>query len=56
MYQRALEGNEKALGLEHPSTLDIVKNLGLLYANWGKLDEAEVMYQRALKEYKTAPG
>ena len=31
MYQRALKGNENALGAEHTSTLSIVNNLGLLY-------------------------
>jgi hypothetical protein len=49
MYQRALQGNEKALGAEHTSTLDTVNNLGLLYRNQGKLAEAEQMYQRALQ-------
>jgi tetratricopeptide (TPR) repeat protein len=49
MYQRALRGYEKALGAEHTSTLDTVNNLGILYADQGKLAEAEEMYQRALK-------
>ena len=44
---RALEGREKAWGLEHISTLDTVNNLGILYAEQGKLAEAEKMYQRA---------
>lgn len=44
MYQRALQGYEKALGLEHTSTLAAVNNLGLFYADQGKLDEAEKMY------------
>ncbi|KAL2829086.1 hypothetical protein BJY01DRAFT_240744 [Aspergillus pseudoustus] len=48
MYQRALAGKEKALGLDHTSTLRTVHNLGLLYSNQGKLQEAEEMYQRAL--------
>jgi len=52
MYQRALQGYEKALGPDHTSTLNVVNNLGLLYADQGKLDEAEKMYQRALKSYK----
>jgi Tfp pilus assembly protein PilF len=47
MYQRALQGYEKAWGPEHTSTLRIVNNLGLLYVSQGKLDEAEQMYQRA---------
>ena len=49
MYQRALQGYEKAWGLEHTSTLNTVNNLGLLYANQGKLVEAKQMYQRALQ-------
>jgi len=49
MYQRALQGYEKAWGPEHTSTLDTVNNLGNLYADQGKLIEAEQMYQRALQ-------
>ncbi|KAN0070370.1 hypothetical protein V8E54_011239 [Elaphomyces granulatus] len=58
MYQRALQGYEKALGPDHTSTLDTVNNLGILYADQGKLDEAEKMYQRALqgKEKALGPG
>jgi hypothetical protein len=33
MYQRALQGYEKAWGLDHTSTLDTVNNLGNLYKN-----------------------
>jgi Tfp pilus assembly protein PilF len=49
MYQRALQGRRRHSVPEHTSTLDTVNNLGLLYANQGKLDEAEKMYQRALQ-------
>ncbi|KAF2022898.1 tetratricopeptide repeat domain-containing protein [Setomelanomma holmii] len=56
MYQRALQGKEKAWGLEHTSTLDTVNNLGLLYAKLGRLDEAEKMYQRALQGYEKRLG
>jgi len=56
MYQRALQGYEKAWGLEHTSTLDTVNNLGLLYADLGRLDEAEKMYQRALQGKEKAWG
>ncbi|KAG2026624.1 hypothetical protein GB937_001409 [Aspergillus fischeri] len=56
MYQQALAGYEKALGLDHPSTLDIVNNLGNLYSDQGKLREAEEMYQRALAGYEKALG
>ena len=40
MYQRALQGREKALGRDHTSTLDTVNNLGILYRRQGKLDKA----------------
>jgi tetratricopeptide (TPR) repeat protein len=56
MYQRALQGYEKALGRDHTSTLDTVNNLGSLYAKQGKLDKAEEMYQRALQGYKERFG
>ena len=49
MYQRALEGYEKAWGPGHTPTLDTVNNLGILYADQGKMAEAEKMYQRALE-------
>ena len=56
MYQRALEGYEKAWGPDHTSTLSTVNNLGNLYANQGKLAEAEKMYQRALEGKEKAWG
>ena len=39
-------------GAEHTSTLGTVNNLGLLYADQGKMAEAEEMYMRALKGYE----
>ncbi|KAF2804401.1 tetratricopeptide repeat domain-containing protein [Mytilinidion resinicola] len=56
MYQRALQGYEKAWGPDHTSTLDTVNNLGSLYVDQGKLIEAEEMYQRALRGYEKALG
>jgi tetratricopeptide (TPR) repeat protein len=56
MYQRALQGFEKAWGPEHTSTLDTVNNLGNLYVSLGRLDEAEKMYQRALQGFEKAWG
>ncbi|MCJ1405466.1 hypothetical protein MMC11_008694 [Xylographa trunciseda] len=56
MYERALQGYEKALGAEHISTLRTVNNLGTLYRNQGKLAEAEQMYERALQGYEKALG
>ena len=56
MYQRALDGKEKAWGPDHTSTLSTVNNLGNLYADQGKLVEAEEMYRRALDGYINARG
>ncbi|KAF4888261.1 Nephrocystin-3 [Colletotrichum fructicola] len=56
MYQRALQGREKALGPDHTSTLDTVNNLGNLYSDQGRLKEAEGMYQRALQGREKALG
>ena len=56
MYQRALKGYEKTWGPEHPSTLITVNNLGLLYADQCKIEEAEAMYQRALEGFEKVLG
>ncbi|KAH6986817.1 hypothetical protein EDB80DRAFT_183685 [Ilyonectria destructans] len=56
MYERALQGKEKAWGPEHTSTLDTVDNLGILYAKQGRLDEAGAMYARALQGFEKALG
>jgi tetratricopeptide (TPR) repeat protein len=56
MYRRALGAYEKALGPDHTSTLNTVYNLGLLYSDQGKLEEAEGMYQRALAGKEKALG
>ncbi|KAL9004307.1 MAG: hypothetical protein Q9188_002871 [Gyalolechia gomerana] len=56
MYRRALDGKEKAWGPNHPSTLDTVNNLGILYADQGKHAEGEKMYQRALDGKEKAWG
>jgi tetratricopeptide (TPR) repeat protein len=56
MYERVLEGDEKALGPDHTSTLGTVNNLGLLYSGQGKLKEAEEMLRRALAGFEKALG
>ncbi|OHW91780.1 NB-ARC and TPR domain protein [Colletotrichum incanum] len=56
MYERALQGYEKALGPEHTLTLSTVNNLGNLYSDKGRLREAEAMYKRALQGYEKALG
>ncbi|KAL5050528.1 hypothetical protein BDW71DRAFT_203267 [Aspergillus fruticulosus] len=67
MYQQALAGYKTTLGPDHTSTLNTVKNLGNLYSDqgkhwqdmkrhWGKLKEAEEVYQRALAGKEKALG
>jgi tetratricopeptide (TPR) repeat protein len=55
-YKRAVAGEEKALGLEHTSTLDTVNNLGFLYRTQGRLVEAEEMSKQALAGKEKALG
>jgi tetratricopeptide (TPR) repeat protein len=49
MYERVLQGCEKAFNPKYTSTLGTVSNLGLLYKNQGRLTEAEKMYEQALQ-------
>ena len=56
MYQQAFARYVKALGSDHKSTLDTVYNLGVLYKDQGRLEEAEAMYQQALAGYEKALG
>lgn len=48
MYERALQGKEKAWGPEYISTVDTVNNLGIVYGKQGKIAKAEQMFERAL--------
>jgi tetratricopeptide (TPR) repeat protein len=56
MYERALQGCEKALGRDHTLTLDTVNNMGILYPEQGKLDETEEMYKQVLQGYVECLG
>jgi tetratricopeptide (TPR) repeat protein len=51
---RALAAKEKYFGVDHTSTLDTINNLGLLYHDQGKMEEAEKIYLRGLKGYEKA--
>ena len=55
-YRLALEGWERTLGRDHPSTLTSVKNLGVLLQSQGKLTEAEPFYRRALEGQERTLG
>ncbi|KAL2828076.1 hypothetical protein BJY01DRAFT_241007 [Aspergillus pseudoustus] len=56
LYERALTGKEKLLGLTDISTLETVNNLGLVYTNRGELQKAEKMCQRAVAGREQALG
>lgn len=56
LYLRALRGYKKARGEDHTSTLDTFNNLGNLYKDLGKMEEAESVYSRALRGYEKARG
>ncbi|KAJ5319624.1 uncharacterized protein N7506_012328 [Penicillium brevicompactum] len=50
MLQRALTGYEKALGLDHTSTLMTANNLGILYKDQDKLKKAEGIYVEEMRD------
>ena len=52
MYQRAWKG----LGPDHISTFNAMNNLGILYADQDRPEEAEYMYQGALEGYEKVLG
>ena len=60
MYQRALQGYDKALGLEsilhNLPALNIAYNLGHLHSNLGERDKAKLMDSRAQVRYETVFG
>ena len=56
VMRRALEGNEAALGVSHPSTLISVNNLAILLKQQGKYGQAEAMYRRSLAGREEALG
>lgn len=56
IYLRALLGDEKARGPDHPLTLVTRHKLATFYANQGKYAEAKEMYIRALRVSKKALG
>jgi tetratricopeptide (TPR) repeat protein len=60
MYQRALQGYEKALALENVTTyrpaLNTMWSLGNLFAAQGHLDEAKEIYSRARTGFQALLG
>jgi tetratricopeptide (TPR) repeat protein len=60
MYQRALQGYEKAWGLDNITTyvpaLNTILNLGLLFERQADLAKARTMFSKALRGYKQVFG
>jgi hypothetical protein len=60
MYQRALQGYDKALGVENITTyipaLNTIWNLGLLFKEENNLVKARIMYSKALAGYEKVVG
>ena len=45
LYQKCLERKKIILGENHPDTLELIFNLGLIYSALGKLNEAEAFFK-----------
>jgi tetratricopeptide (TPR) repeat protein len=56
LCRRALEGNERVLGPEHPNTLSSVNNLAGLLDSKGDYAGAEPLYRRALEAKERVLG
>ena len=60
MYQRALQGYEKATGPDSISTyvpaLNTTFNLGLLFEHQAKIAPARIMFSKALRGYEQVFG
>ncbi|KAK6356062.1 hypothetical protein TWF718_000436 [Orbilia javanica] len=55
-YERALAGQEKALGKDHPSTLITVHDIASVFDDQGKYDEAMQWYKRVIEGEEKALG
>jgi hypothetical protein len=60
MYQRALQGYEKAIGPDNITTyvpvLNMISNLGLLFKRQADLVKARTMFSKALRGYEQVFG
>ena len=55
LFRRALTGKEKALGADHPSTLNTIKSLALLYYESRRYVLAVPLFDRAFRAYEKRP-
>ncbi|KIM99308.1 hypothetical protein OIDMADRAFT_126800, partial [Oidiodendron maius Zn] len=56
IYRQALELKRTAIGNAHPSTLDSMNNLAIVYRRQGKYTEAEALHQQTLELMRTVLG
>ena len=60
MYQRALQGYEKAVGVDnvttYPPALNTIENLGSLFERQGDIAKARTMYSKAFIRNKIVFG
>jgi len=56
LYERALAGREKALGVDHPDTLSTVHNMAFVFGKQGHDEKALEWYERALVGEEKALG
>jgi len=56
LYERALAGNEKALGADHPGTLKMANSLGAFLLELDAVAEARALFERALAGYEASLG
>ena len=56
LFERALSGYERVLGLNHESTLMAVSNLATVLYKQGRLEEAKKLYERALAGFTRVLG
>ncbi|RKK79586.1 hypothetical protein BFJ71_g16170 [Fusarium oxysporum] len=56
LYRETLEAREKALGKEHPDTLDSMNNLANVLGKMGEYEEAEKMYRETLEAREKVLG
>ena len=55
-YRKALAIREKALGPDHPDTLDTVYNMGCLAEDSGDMAAAKALFVRAAKGFAKSRG
>ena len=48
-YEKTMKGEEKLLGVAHPSTLGTVMNIAIVYKGMEDYGKAEELYERALE-------